>query len=588
MHRAAIAFVAGALNLACLGASANLRAQTEIWRNDWFLSAPPTLARAYVQDPYARTAFAANGDFVLAGLAYSQSEYQFVRMSGDGALRWSANIGYNDSLDWAGPNVLIATGDGGALLSYGNSYNGYPDYVARIDAAGTFAWVRQISGRALVEDGADRLVAAGCGGVLTMLDRASGDVIWQRISGGGCPAPNMLAVDAAGGIYRVAFANHEFRVVKHDPNGTIVWNIATGADDYSTVYLAGVTDGVVYVKVDNELRALHASDASAVWTNDIGSFSTFLAGTPAEPIVSGLDSISRLAATTGIARWTVPLANFGVVQVVDDALLVGTSTNGVARVDLATGSVPWTHALPALDAFGNSLQYFRFGGLQSGTFAAVARPYGFAAAPPVVERVLFASGASAGVVAVPAVPQGPLGSSIADGADRILGVQSAWNSQAPVVRMRSLDASDGSVRWEQSAELDLAEFAPDVPWSVSTQIGRAGSAAAIAAACSTPGSGSTLGVGALWLGLHDSDSGNPLWQKVIRDVDQGRPRPPRPSSMRTATCSSTSAPQCRANSAARPVADRRCSRFQRPTATNSGALPTTPRPEATTCTRNRS
>jgi len=521
MRRHAVAFGVWASVLAGFVASSTVRADGEIWRNDWFLSAPPTFGHAYVDEPAARTAFAANGDVLLAGLSYAQSEYQFVRVAPDGSLRWSANIGYNFSLDWLGPNVLIASDDGGALVSYGNSYNGYPDYVARIDAAGTFAWIRQVPGRALVEDGADRLVTAGCGGVLTVLDRWSGNVLWQQTGIGDCPAHDALAVDAAGGIYRVASANNEFRVVKYDATGAIVWNIGTGADVYSNVALVGVGGGIAYVHVDNELRAVHASDGSPVWTTDIGYFSALLAGSPAEPIVVGQDLIGRLAADTGVARWTVPLANLGRVDVVGDALLVGTSSNGIARVDLATGSVPWTHTLPGQDAFGNSLEYFRFGGLQSGTFAAVARPFGFTPAPPVVEHVVFASGAPTGEVAVPAVPQGPWGSSMADGADRVLGVQSVWNSLAPVVRMHSLDANDGSVRWEQSAPLDLDVFLPYVPASVSSQIGSTGSAAAIAAACSISGSATNPGFGALWLGLYDSDSGNPLWQDVIRDDDQG-------------------------------------------------------------------
>jgi hypothetical protein len=521
MHRHTAALGAAALLLIGLSAAANLHAQSEIWRNDWFFSAPPTFGRAYVDQPAARTAFGANGDVLLAGLSYAQSEYQFVRLAADGALRWSANAGFNLSLDWIGPDVLIATDDGGALVAFGDSYDGFPDNVARIDASGGFAWMRQLPADLLVEDGPDRLVAAGCGGALTVVDRTSGDVIWQQAGVGRCAGPDTLAVDDAGGIYSVAFDTDEFRVIKHDAAGALVWNIGTGADTYASVSLVGVAGGVAYVHVANELRALHASDGSAYWTTDIGNYGALLGGSPAEPIVVGSDLIGRLAADTGIARWTVSLANEGRADLVGDALLVGTSSYAIARLDLATGSVAWTHTLPSQDAFGNSLQYFRFGGLASGTFSAVARPYAFTAAPPVVQRVAFASGATAGEMTVPSVPQGPWGSTIADGSDRALGVQSVWSSVGPVVRMHSLDASDGHERWAQSAALDLDEFLPYVPTSVSTDIARTGSAAAIAAACSVTGSATDPGYGALWLGLYDSDSGNPQWQSVIRDADQG-------------------------------------------------------------------
>jgi len=513
------AFVVRAAAVACIAASANVQAESEIWRNDWFLSSPPTFARAFVDSPKARTAFAANGDILFGGISYSQTEYQFVRLAADGSVRWSANIGYNLLLGQFGPNALIATADGGALVAFGYSYYGLPDYVARIDAAGTFAWLREVPALALAEGGTDRLVA-GCSGALTVFDRQSGGVIWQKMGVSSCPLSAGLAVDDVGNIYTLAWEADEYRIQKYDADGLLVWNLASGADIYASVDIAGVSNGLVYVRAVDELLAFHASDGSAAWSTDIGYNSVLLAGSPAEPIVFGQDSIRRLAEDSGLARWTVSLTNNGIVEPVGDALLVGKPSYAFARVDLASGGIVWTKTLPAQDTFGHSLQYFRLGGLQSGSFSAVARPITYRPAPPVVERVAFADGAVAGMLDLPAIPQGPSGSSVADGADRVLGVQSAWSEHAPTVRVRSLDAVDGSVRWEQSVALDLDVFDPDIPIQVSAQISSAGSSAAVAAACSFSGS-IDPGLGALWLGLYDGDSGNPLWQKVIRDADQG-------------------------------------------------------------------
>ena len=503
------------------GLCATIADAGEIWRNDWFLSAPPTLALMYSNTPLS--SFAANGDVVLATMSYSQVEYQFVRFGADGTLRWSANANWSLTTV-SGLHGLIAAADGGALIAFGDENNGDPEYIARVDASGAFAWMRQIPSQVIAEVGTDRIIAIGCGNVLTLLDRVSGDVIWQQVDAGlaSCGTGG-IAADGAGNIYTLAEQANAFRTLKHDATGTLAWNVDSDAQDGSTVSIVGVSDGLLYVRALDQLHALHTGDGSEAWSANIGSpTALLLAGSPAEAIVVTSSSVSRLAEDTGIARWTTPLANnsSGVVAPLGDSLLVATSSHALARVTLADGGIAWNATLPGLDASGHSLNYFAFGGLDNGNFSAVAAPITRAPVPAFIESVAFASAAPNGAVDVPAVAQGPRGISNTNGAGRVLQVQSAWNSLVPTARVRSLDETTGLEQWTQSAPLDLDIFGSDTPDRIVTDVGSTPTSTIVAASVSERFS-SSASLGALWLGLYDSASGNPLWQSVIRDNDQG-------------------------------------------------------------------
>jgi len=483
----------------------------ESWRNDWFLSAPPSLARD-VSDGSHEIALGANGDVLIGGVSYTYSNYQLARIGTDGIARWVANTG-SAGISPYGLDVLAAMDDGGALLGSG-------DFVARIDASGDFRWSRAIPASAFAGVPGNRVVVAGCR-LLTMLDDASGDVVWQQPVTG-CPASQALSVDDGGNIYTLSIDGDSFDLVKHDTAGNVVWTVPMTSVSQGAA-IAGVS-GNLLLFVDTSagiLYGLRTIDASTAWQVNISS-SNAVQFADAEPIVLGPEAISRLSADTGETRWTATISNTGLGTQIGDDLVVATSTHAIANIDLATGAIGWTASLPAHDALGNGLQYGHFGGLEAGVFSAVGLPNFGVTAPPLIQHVTLADGTLAGTVEVPSTAQGPVSVTILDGTANVIGAQSAWTASLPVVRIRRLANADGEMTWQQSQPLDFSlDFFGTQPYWVGTEAGIAGNAVAVAAAARTPAGFQDLGYGSLWLGLYDRASGNPHWQTFLHDADQG-------------------------------------------------------------------
>ncbi|MEO5626661.1 MAG: hypothetical protein ABIQ70_11695, partial [Dokdonella sp.] len=153
---------------------------SEIWRNDWIVQAPATLITYVPQPsprkPMAAVAFGANGDvlFHAFNVRYSYPEETFVRLGNSGALRWSSHAHLEAYA------ALLQDG-GDAFLALGVRDSGdFEDRVVHVAANGSIAWSRDLPTGWLANAGSGRLASLGCNS-LTILDAASGDVIWEHV-----------------------------------------------------------------------------------------------------------------------------------------------------------------------------------------------------------------------------------------------------------------------------------------------------------------------------------------------------------------------------------------------------------------------
>jgi hypothetical protein len=482
-----------------------------LWRNDWFSSSPPTLARAYGNTGNT-VAYAANGDVVLASVSYAWYDYQIVRFGADGALRWSSNVGGSLFSSEAVPNAMIATADGGALVAFGQWYwYGTPEYLVRIDAAGVIAWAREIPAQAIAEIAPDRVVATGCYGV-TMLDAVSGNVLWQTTASM-CPEVPSVAVDDGANIYTLQRTDGEVHAVREDAAGNLVWDAALGIDWTGIPAIVAASGDLVFAQASDTLIALDAANGAVAWSVP-ASGRLLLAANPVEPVVVGSGSATRFAATTGQARWTTSVADGGAAIIGND-LIAGNAT--LRRVDLASGAIVWAATLPSAGG-----AYFSVGASDAGNIVAVAQPYGGSAAPPVLQRVAIADGSPRDAIPVPSVQQAPTGVSDGQPSGPIVGVLGAWTPTGPELRTRRLDPASGSTIWEVSEPIDsdiLGIGAP--PNSVMPSVA-AGDALAVAAAAVDVQAGSfDIGAGVVWTAAYDSASGQRRWQTTLSDADHG-------------------------------------------------------------------
>lgn len=494
------------------------RADTEIWRSDWFQPSPPTLSPGpTLQAPAGRLAFGANGDVVVGGQSYPFGEYQFTRIGLDGALRWSSNLGYTLNLALR-PNAVVATDDGGALVVFGDFWAAQEQYAVRIDASGNIAWMHAVPAHAIAIGGG-RAIAVGCPGA-TAFDDATGTALWQR------EAPTCffesistaIAADGAGGAFVVGGMNAgDLRAIHFDADGRSTWNVQVvppGTDFYDAKML-GPAGGFVFVDAGGLLTALRVADGSRAWSVPAGDRAV-LAGAPPEPIVIG-GSVSRLDIATGAPRWSVPVAGVYNAAASDDALIIGVPTHAVARIDLATGATLWTKTLPLVDGFGNTLRNVEFGAFVGDAFTVVEQPETDADVPPVLQRIALADGALAGTIEVPVVPQAPTSSSVGDG-DRIVATQRAQTTTGPALGLRRLAVADGSVDWSIADPIALGPEFYSVPTRVNSGVGALPDGIAVATALSI---GQGVIGGTLRVAYYDRATGARRWERFLGEGDQG-------------------------------------------------------------------
>ena len=349
----------------CTLASSLANAQSVVWENDWIVSRPALF------DYSANAVFSPDGELIYAT---NQQGYdgQFSRATSAGGLRWSTDISAEGSSFFS----ILPYADGSAVVAADSADgNGGFSYIARIDAGGNVAWSRQLNGAQLIQDTPQLIVAWDCG-VLNAIEPVSGQVIWRYSEQNAAYQCDLggVAADGLGNLY-TAFQSmstgtgENFHLVKLDSAGRVIWDAAY--TDTSGASLGGLVAGVagnhVFLKTNADVRAYRLGDGSSAWAAPFNLIDQenqlLLAGSTPEPIlVDGSGSVRRLAADTGVARWTQSLGNAAVelANVVDGAIIIDANVQGgsntVFRIDSDTGSILWTSILPNLQyvAAGNS------------------------------------------------------------------------------------------------------------------------------------------------------------------------------------------------------------------------------------------
>lgn len=509
-----------ALAVAAIGCLSQTVA-AQVWRNDWTVTAAPSY-QPDLHDPAGAAAFSNTGELVLGATTLTSSNYQLIRLTATGQLRWATNVGYFGMSPGPSIGQVLANDDGSAFAALGGFfYPGIDNVVVRVDTDGAVAWTRALPAKWLASAAPNRLAATSCQQI-ALLDGDSGDVVWQRAvtnGSGSCRAGGVF-VDGNGNLYAtfteyVANAVVGFHTAKFDADGRLIWDTVSAGTAGAS--LVGLGASLVYAYTDTQLYAVRAADGSIAWSRpiDVGARVLQTADGEAEPIVVAGDSVSRVDAESGSARWTQAVSGAGVAVAVDDAVLINTSA-GVLKLDAVSGVKQWTGTLPQTDSSGNPLYYSKFGGLQAGSFAvlAAAAPYSFATRMPSVQYLGFADGQSEGQAPDLAVPESVSGTSVQEDDGHVVGVAIDRSAGSLGVRVRRLDAIDGSVLWERSDPITNGRL---------DQLGVAiaNDAVAVTLVESTGPQGQSTSIGAVWVGLHDRMTGDRRWDRVLPQFYQG-------------------------------------------------------------------
>jgi len=508
--------LASALAVATIAAVAPRASAQEVeWRNDWTITAALPYA-PYLIPPLQETVIAADGDLLLAATPSTNYGHRLSRIDTSGQLRWTVDADGFQAAPVTGIGQTLPEPDGSAfavLATYGS-------FVSRIDATGAIAWTRSLPAHWLADLSPGQVATTDCG-TISVLDGASGEVLWQRqmTSATSCAAGGVSADDQAH-LY-ASFAQDAatsgtsgFRLVKFGADGNIIWSTALTGTGGATLVGPAPEASLVYAYDSTSLNALRVGDGSVAWTVPIGHGASVLLSpdAAAEPILVGSASAQRLAAETGEPLWTQAVAPSTTAAIVGDAVIVR-SPDGLLKLDSNSGNVLWTATLPSTDPSGNVLAYTAFGGLDAGSFLAVAysQTYGQAARPPFLQRVAFDSGQMVEPVAAPSIVQGLSGTSIQEDADHVVGVAIEQSADSVGLRIRRLNAVDGSVVWERAEPADdFFHAQPQYPGAVV-----AGDAIAATYVQNSGSVGQANNLSMVWVGLYDRATGDRRWAVAL-------------------------------------------------------------------------
>ncbi|HEX7769053.1 MAG TPA: PQQ-binding-like beta-propeller repeat protein, partial [Dokdonella sp.] len=366
--------IAAAAGLALIIAS-GARAAT-IWQNDWLVSSPPTLHGAMIGAgpgrPAQAIAFAADHERVIAAPSPNTIQYHVMRLRPDGSTRWAAAVYEYDHR--SSTHALHALPDGGALVALGHGDGEqFGDAILRYAGDGALAWTRKIPTGWLARVSPTRIASAGCSR-LTVFDVADGQVTWQRELGkrDACSVGGLVS-DADGNLYAsiqqtANFALTGYRIAAFDAQGAPRWQV--DSDDATGGAVVGLAGTLLLVRGSAELRALQSGDGALAWDASIAGDVHILIsrdGTE-EALVVGGGTVRRLAADTGMPRWTVAWSgDVAIAEVVDDALLLAGADGSRARLDTSNGAVVWS-------VTGGGVHWLGFGDLDAGTLQGLAQP----------------------------------------------------------------------------------------------------------------------------------------------------------------------------------------------------------------------
>ncbi len=479
-------------------------AQSIVWRNDWTISAPPTLSGAE-----AVVRFGADGDLLMATMAGTDNQIQ--RLDHAGLEHWTVNLA--DQGDYV--TALLPAADGGAYIG-----TEYFDEVVRIDSKGAIDWSSRVSARALALYGSDSTVAMGCNKITLLSDSGLGAPVWQyRVSGRTYPCPLQgVAAGDDGSVYATYLldANNPasgVRLIRFSGVGRLIWQ-TTIADDEAIPL--GVDGSTVYVSTALGLSTFAVADGSPIW-QATAARAFLVPSDPALPVVITANSVEGLDPATGATVWTQPIDATDVAAVVGDAFLVD-STQGLVRLDPTTGNIDWTTMLPTVDTDGHPIpQYLALGGLAAGQFLAVASPYASGQPiAPFVQSVDLASGQLGDTIGVPATLQGLSSTRVAAGG-RVFAIGLANGARNEEVRLRSLDADNGSVLWSAAEPFVSPELAAVYPGRI-----HVAASADVVATSVAPSilNGSGINVSSASVSEHDFSTGALLWQTELRPADE--------------------------------------------------------------------
>ncbi|HEU4663748.1 MAG TPA: PQQ-binding-like beta-propeller repeat protein [Dokdonella sp.] len=475
------------------------------WEQDWLASAPMTFGWPRSQ-PDVKVAFGADGGVLVEG----QSP-MYARFDGAGALRWSVDTGLYSTL------AMTGTADGGAYVLA----SGGPDaQLIRIDPSGATVWSRSAPALRFAEVGSARVAAAGVD-FLTVMDAASGNVVWQRrITQDVVYADDWvsLAADATGNLYVTTGSATGLRTIKFDASGNEQWNVGSTAAGEGGI--VGVGIAMLFERFGDVLRARRVGDGSVAWTLDIFASDFVLASDDGEqePIVVGTAEARRFAADTGQPRWTATLPNISYPASVIGGKLVLSSNGQLVAVDASSGATGWTIARPASDAYGNGLTFDEMGGLQGGAFFVVAHPNGpYQRAPLFLQRFRLDNGAAVATAPTPTVPQRAVAASIAPAPGYAITAAATQHASTVDIELRKLDATTGSVIWQMSDP--VTEFGADGPL-YPTWLALAEHAGKVATTSSLQQQGCIRSPSGARVSLHDAADGTRLWSTLLTDSDR--------------------------------------------------------------------
>ncbi|RYD16163.1 MAG: hypothetical protein EOP90_05040 [Lysobacteraceae bacterium] len=487
-----------------------------LWRSDWYTTAPLTLNHndLSVRDRLGSIGFAANRDVVLTAPSrqmFGSGDYlQVVRLRPDGSVRWAGTFG-----EYAGSahvSATLADADGSATIL---ARVGEPTMIVRFAPNGDYSWYRFLSAAWVARASATRLAAASCR-QLSVLDAASGNIVWQRPLGTSECVRNGLLVDAEGNLYVASGLRRDgllrIRLAKFDATGNELWHVERAAAEAGG--LAGIGPSLVYLAVSDELEALRISDGSPAWSAPSRRV-LMGAGTNPEPIVIEPQSITRLDADTGKPRWTTPLSDVGLARVVTGSLLLECGTRR-CRLDLESGFIVWD--VP--DETGDRA-WLAFGDPYTNTVRAIARPYSSAsvAAPYLDYRIDFENGQIVAQLPAVELPQGVDSTSALDADGDVMEFALSQQPTYPALHLRRVHATTGATLWEQRSLLD--DLGPEA--SVELQQGSmatAGDQIAVVVPLSNYPWSSSCGPAGAHVATYDRISGALRWKRLLRDPDQ--------------------------------------------------------------------
>jgi hypothetical protein len=488
-----------------------------IWENDWTYSSSPLLESGYTANvPTSPVDFSSDGEVVFSGVAESPFNVQVTRLDSAGNLRWVANLDNYGWQDYYEASSLIANDDGSAFVALGEG--GSPK-VARLSPTGTLDWIREVPAKWMAKLPGNRLAVRDCKKV-AVLDAINGDVLWERnvVQNYLCVFGGLLA-DATGNVYVSFGESGLLHAIKYDALGDKLFDVIGGsAPAGQSGSLVAIDGSNFYIQAGADLRAFRQTDGALIWTIQPGFFSQAIVSKDLTPelVLVGSGTLTRLAADSGLQRWTRSLPNLGRVEAIANSILVPTGTS-LTRLNANTGATDWSMALPSVSASGDPLHWMRFGGLANDQITGIARAYNvYKASPPFVQPIAYSSGNLLPQAPVATVAQGVYGFNTAGGT-HVFSAAHILNSTGPEVRIRSVDAVTGATQWETIDTIPLEDqyFAPypNPELSVGTDV-------VAVATTLTRYNGSGPYESAFQVALYDRSTGNKLWSVPIYEPSQ--------------------------------------------------------------------